>query len=244
MHYVPCQEDEIEDQGSWGSSRQGRESKGSSTKESKGSSQNGRPRIGSPGVPRPPTDKKKKKTPQKTAKKIRGLMARAFAKQQPPYTEQDALLTVIHCGPHQDDAASVLTIAPKSPSINSPTTPSSHQASPVRYSSLSGDVLVNARHETSPGTFKAMDIDQGKDADNPFQDDDTSISHARRRELLRTKAQEEIRARMSYSVWQCIIAIWVYIILSVLCFSGWLEDEWTLLESSYFAVVTFTTIGQ
>jgi hypothetical protein len=171
-------------------------------------------------------------------------MARTFAtKQQPPPTEQDALMTVIHCDPHQYNTASVLATTPKSPPVNSPTTPSPQQQwSRMRQSGPGGDVLVHTMHQASPILLNAVE-NHGEESARSLKDDDVPMTHTQR-EILRTQAQAEIRGRMSFSVWQCIIAIWVYIILSVLCFSDWLEDEWTLLESSYFAVVTFTTIGK
>lgn len=62
------------------------------------------------------------------------------------------------------------------------------------------------------------------------------------REAMVQEAQEKIRGMMTFNVKHCILAIVVYIGISILCFSYWLED-WTVIDSIYFAVVTFTTIG-
>ena len=74
-------------------------------------------------------------------------------------------------------------------------------------------------------------------------DDDTESETEEERALRIARAQDEIRSHMSFSVGHCLMAIFVYVVLSIVCFSFFLEQEWTFLTSSYFAVVTFTTIG-
>ena len=63
-----------------------------------------------------------------------------------------------------------------------------------------------------------------------------------REELLRN-AQEKIRSLTQFNLWHCLAAILVYVAISVACFSYWLEEDWTVVDSIYFSVVTFTTIG-
>ncbi|CAB9507947.1 Two pore potassium channel [Seminavis robusta] len=62
------------------------------------------------------------------------------------------------------------------------------------------------------------------------------------RKVLVKQAQDSIRNLMEFSLWQCLLAILLYVAFSVGCFSFWLED-WTMIDSTYFAIVTFTTIG-
>ena len=57
------------------------------------------------------------------------------------------------------------------------------------------------------------------------------------------QAQDEIRSHMNFPLWQCILGIVVYVILSVICFSFFLEKDWPFIDSSYFPVCTFSTIG-
>jgi hypothetical protein len=58
----------------------------------------------------------------------------------------------------------------------------------------------------------------------------------------RQAAHDEIRGLMEFSLWQCLLAIFAYIAIAVLAFS-FVFDHWTIIDSAYFAVVTFSTIG-
>jgi len=59
---------------------------------------------------------------------------------------------------------------------------------------------------------------------------------------IKRKAQNDIRSMSEYALWHCVVAIIVYVGVSVGVFSFWLED-WSVVDSIYFSVVTFTTIG-
>jgi hypothetical protein len=59
----------------------------------------------------------------------------------------------------------------------------------------------------------------------------------------RDKKVEEIRSGISFSLMQCLFAIGAYLIVTIACYHFVLEPEWTLLDSCYFAVTTFTTVG-
>lgn len=53
----------------------------------------------------------------------------------------------------------------------------------------------------------------------------------------------EIRAGMEFSLTHGLLAILVYVILSVVCYAAVFEPEWNIVDACYFAVVTFTTVG-
>jgi hypothetical protein len=59
----------------------------------------------------------------------------------------------------------------------------------------------------------------------------------------RDKKLQEIRSGISFSLTQCLSAIGAYLIVTIGCYHFVLEPEWTLLDSCYFAVTTFTTVG-
>ena len=57
---------------------------------------------------------------------------------------------------------------------------------------------------------------------------------------------KEIQSGLEFSLIQCVTAICIYLILAVLCFSFLLEEtrhDWTMIDSMYFAVAMFTTVG-
>jgi hypothetical protein len=60
---------------------------------------------------------------------------------------------------------------------------------------------------------------------------------------LRQKAIEQYQENLSFSPIACLVAIGVYLVISVLVFCLYLEPEWTVIDSCYFAVTTFTTLG-
>jgi hypothetical protein len=91
----------------------------------------------------------------------------------------------------------------------------------LRKSVVRGDFLVD----------KEQKEEASKRATTPLQ----------RQERIE-KAQKEIRKYLSYSGFQCVLAISAYIAFSVLMYSFVLED-WPIIDSCYFAVTTFTTIG-
>lgn len=158
---------------------------------------------------------------KKAGKKLLKLINRTFSKHKPgasaPLTEQDALLTVIHC--------------PPPPPSNIPYLQTQDSLSAATSTSNFTDAHDNWRklRETVVN----------------YDDDDDSTAHetpTQRAQRIQ-QAQDQIRQAMNVPLWQCLVAIGAYIALTVICFSDWLEGDWSLLDSSYFAVVTFTTIG-
>jgi hypothetical protein len=63
------------------------------------------------------------------------------------------------------------------------------------------------------------------------------------RDNLRQKAFEEFDSGMHFSVKQCVLAILLYMAVTIVIFSCVLEPQWTIIDSCYFAVSTFTTLG-
>lgn len=155
---------------------------------------------------------------RKAGKKLLKLINRTFSKHHKAperLTEQDALLRYITCPPpiQTNDSSSVAT-----------------------STSNFTDAHDNWRKLREIGVLQHT---RQQDTDDDSTINESPIDRAQRIQ----KAQDQIRQAMSVPLWQCLLAIGVYIALTVICFSDWLEDDWSLLDSSYFAVVTFTTIG-
>lgn len=65
----------------------------------------------------------------------------------------------------------------------------------------------------------------------------------RRRDSLRRRKFEEFHSGMHFSKSQILLAIVLYLVVSIGLFSFYLEPQWTVIDSCYFAVSTFTTLG-
>ena len=61
---------------------------------------------------------------------------------------------------------------------------------------------------------------------------------------LRQEAMEQYQNDITLSPKTCLLAIGIYLILSIFAFCFILEPEWTVIDSCYFAVTTFTTTGK
>lgn len=77
---------------------------------------------------------------------------------------------------------------------------------------------------------------------NPDDPNSTSDPTVTTREEKMRDMQNDIRNRLEFSATQCMIAIALYLSVAVMAFS-FVFDHWTIVDSMYFAVVTFTTIG-
>ena len=62
-------------------------------------------------------------------------------------------------------------------------------------------------------------------------------------EQQRQRAQAWIRQGVEFTLWQCLLAMLAYMAVAILAFTFVLEPQWTCVDSLYFAIVTFTTIG-
>jgi hypothetical protein len=61
-------------------------------------------------------------------------------------------------------------------------------------------------------------------------------------EHRRNQVANEMQQSIGFTIQHCILAILVYLIVSIVAFS-FIFDHWTIIDSIYFAMVTFTTIG-
>jgi hypothetical protein len=71
---------------------------------------------------------------------------------------------------------------------------------------------------------------------------DTKETLEQRKSLYEQEMKEEIRSGVEFSLAHCIMAIAVYMGVAVLAFS-FVFENWPIVDSIYFATVTFTTIG-
>jgi hypothetical protein len=62
-------------------------------------------------------------------------------------------------------------------------------------------------------------------------------------ETLRQEAIENFQRGSTFSPQLCLLAIALYMVISVFMFCFFLEPQWTVIDSCYFAVSTFTTLG-
>jgi len=73
------------------------------------------------------------------------------------------------------------------------------------------------------------------DNDNNNNDDDWNQK--------RQAAQDWIRSHMDFTLTHCLLGIGLYLAVAVLAFSFLLETHWSVTDSTYFAVVSFSTCG-
>jgi hypothetical protein len=92
-------------------------------------------------------------------------------------------------------------------------------------------------HQVKSGEFLLYRSSFYSDDDENGRNRETVSTHDKRQ-----AAQDEIRSLMEFSVWQCLLAIFAYIGIAVLAFS-FVFNNWSIIDSAYFAVVTFSTIG-
>ena len=59
----------------------------------------------------------------------------------------------------------------------------------------------------------------------------------------RMQVFEECDEGLTFSTQQCLTAILLYMVVSVCVFTFVLEPHWTIVDSCYFAISTFTTLG-
>jgi hypothetical protein len=68
-------------------------------------------------------------------------------------------------------------------------------------------------------------------------------NHPHPHDTMVQQAIEDIRKGMEFHLDHCLIAIFVYLAISILCYNFVLQPEWTIVDSCYFSVTTFTTVG-
>jgi hypothetical protein len=75
------------------------------------------------------------------------------------------------------------------------------------------------------------------------ENDDDNHPHDHPHDVIVQQAIEDIRKGMEFHLDHCVIAIVVYLAISILCYNFFLQPEWTIVDSCYFSVTTFTTVG-
>lgn len=65
----------------------------------------------------------------------------------------------------------------------------------------------------------------------------------RSRQSVRQEIVKEFHDGMHFSIRFCVSTIVAYLVLSIAMYSCVLEPNWTFIDSCYFAVSTFTTLG-
>jgi len=73
-------------------------------------------------------------------------------------------------------------------------------------------------------------------------DEETRESVQMRRTRHKKEIEDDFRSALEFSLAHCLLAIAAYLGIAVLAFS-FLIEHWTIIDSCYFAVVSFTTIG-
>jgi hypothetical protein len=114
-------------------------------------------------------------------------------------------------------------------------------------SSVKFDSMKDSGDRNSAGNTKGWNMLRGHlhEGDLLLQlQQATDEKKKRSRQSLRRIAFEEFESGMSFGVLECITAIVVYLLVSILIFSYVLEPKWTIIDSCYFAVSTFTTLGK
>lgn len=91
------------------------------------------------------------------------------------------------------------------------------------------------------GEVRSGDMLLRADAMDPHRMSSNKIS-VDERERQRRQALEWIRKGVEFNLMQCIVAVLLYIVIAIGAFS-FVFHEWTIIDSAYFAIVTFTTIG-
>lgn len=60
---------------------------------------------------------------------------------------------------------------------------------------------------------------------------------------IRRAMMDEFHEGMYFSINSCLMAIGIYLVVSIAMYTFVLEPKWTMIDSCYFAVTTFTTLG-
>lgn len=76
----------------------------------------------------------------------------------------------------------------------------------------------------------------------PQHQDSDSESVAIRKTRRQKEIVDEFRNALQFSLTHCLVAIFVYLMIAVLAYS-FVFESWSIIDSMYFAVVSFTTIG-
>ena len=93
----------------------------------------------------------------------------------------------------------------------------------------------------------ASDVESGQTCQEPSHRSSSatvrSSFQGEDREQVIDELVQEIRQGMTFTVYQCLMAMIGFFLFSIVCYSFILEPKWTMLESCHFAVVTVLTVG-
>jgi hypothetical protein len=121
-------------------------------------------------------------------------------------------------------------------------------------SSASSSTKVKNRHWTAlqeqvrKGNFLVAEMisdeDKNIDSSDIVWNNERSCESTKSVEILRHEAIENFRKGSTFSPQICLLAILLYMIGAVFMFCFLFEPQWTVIDSCYFAVSTFTTLGK
>ncbi|KAG7372391.1 ion channel [Nitzschia inconspicua] len=103
------------------------------------------------------------------------------------------------------------------------------------------------REQIHQGTFLVSEV-RSKDSELLDLEDEENDNYgmnssSKTVEELRQQAIENFQKGSTFSPQLCLLAILLYMIIAVFMFCLVLEPQWTVIDSCYFAVATFTTLG-
>ena len=103
---------------------------------------------------------------------------------------------------------------------------------------------AKVRKHVLEGDFLLMASPSQPQSQSPTSE---TINHNARSRKNKSKlvqdAIDEIRSGLEFSLGHGLVAIGLYLALSIVCYNVFLEPEWTMIDACYFAVTTFTTVG-
>jgi Ion channel len=108
---------------------------------------------------------------------------------------------------------------------------------------VSGSALLQTSL-LDPPTGRRFGFDSNNFDDADCDDEESRVRGSREDRLTkRHLAMQMIRSKMHFTVTQCVVAILAYIGIAVIAFSFVFDEQWTVIDSAYFSVVTFSSVG-
>jgi hypothetical protein len=112
----------------------------------------------------------------------------------------------------------------------------------IPHPSSSPSQWISLRKRVQDGDLLLMGMGNTQQQSN--RQNATTSSTNRDHDTLVQEAYEEIRSGMNFSTAHCVTAILVYFGVSILFYGLVFErEQWSMIDTCYFAVATFTTVG-